>query len=274
MSLLGVAGPAATPAAEHRAEKITQSAKPADEAAASSRAWIFTSATLGDDARLSWFTEPCGLTGAEVLRVDSPFDYPRQAALYVPPGLPKPSDPAHSPRVADLAAAGAERLGGRTMVLTTTLRALRAIGEQLQQRFIEVALSAGGADMLLIPQRDRVLRLPLREVVVYRRDVRGKGTSELEQLFASHEADVLAELSVKQVTFPLAPIYKRKHINFHQALAFELHPEGNATDAKPYVRIRYTDDFEFNFRIDPNTGNQIDGDNATPGASRSMSTRP
>jgi ATP-dependent DNA helicase DinG len=27
---------------------------------ASRRAWIFTSATLGDDARLSWFTEPCG----------------------------------------------------------------------------------------------------------------------------------------------------------------------------------------------------------------------
>jgi ATP-dependent DNA helicase DinG len=37
--------------------------------------------------------------------------------------------------VAALAADAAHRLGGRTMVLTTTLRALRAIGEAIQQRF-------------------------------------------------------------------------------------------------------------------------------------------
>ena len=101
----------------------------------SSRSWIFTSATLGDDARLSWFTEPCGLHDARVLQVESPFDYARQAALYVPAGFPKPSEPAHAGRVADLAAQGAERLRGRTLVLTTTLRALRAIGELLQSRF-------------------------------------------------------------------------------------------------------------------------------------------
>ncbi len=99
------------------------------------RAWIFTSATLGDDARLSWFTEPCGLETAEVLRVGSPFDYASQAAVYVPRHLPKPGDPAHSPQVAALAAQAAQGLGGRTMVLTTTLRALRAIGDELQRRF-------------------------------------------------------------------------------------------------------------------------------------------
>jgi ATP-dependent DNA helicase DinG len=105
------------------------------EEEALTRAWIFTSATLGDDARLSWFTEPCGLAQAQVLRVGSPFDYATQAAVYVPRHLPKPSDPAHSAQVAALAAEGAQRLGGRTMVLTTTLRALRAIGEELQRRF-------------------------------------------------------------------------------------------------------------------------------------------
>lgn len=95
------------------------------------RSWIFTSATLGDDERLSWFTEPCGLTQAEILRVDSPFDYAHQAALYVPPDLPKPADPNHSEQVAMLVARLAQRLGGRTLVLTTTLRALRAISEAL-----------------------------------------------------------------------------------------------------------------------------------------------
>ena len=79
--------------------------KSADEegSAARRKAWIFTSATLGDDARLSWFTEPCGLQEAQVLRVGSPFDYPSQAALYLPRGLPKPNDPGHSDAVARLA---------------------------------------------------------------------------------------------------------------------------------------------------------------------------
>lgn len=103
----------------------------APQAEGSVRSWIFTSATLGDDARLTWFTEPCGLTQAEVQQVDSPFDYAQQAALYVPADLPKPADPGHSDQVAMLVARLAQTLGGRTLVLTTTLRALRAISEVL-----------------------------------------------------------------------------------------------------------------------------------------------
>ncbi|MFV0678888.1 helicase C-terminal domain-containing protein [Ottowia sp.] len=103
------------------------------------RAWVFTSATLGDDERLSWFTQPCGLQDARVLRIDSPFDYARQAALYVPSHLPRPADPAHSIQVARLAGDAAQRLGGRTMVLTTTLRALRTMGDALHARFGESA---------------------------------------------------------------------------------------------------------------------------------------
>lgn len=120
------------------AEAVQQKLLKADadpEGEGKRRAWIFTSATLGDDARLSWFTEPCGLGQAEVLRVASPFDYPSQAAVYVPRQLPRPNDAGHSSAVAALAQRAARRIGGRTMVLTTTLRALRAIGEQLQARF-------------------------------------------------------------------------------------------------------------------------------------------
>ncbi|MBU1357507.1 MAG: ATP-dependent DNA helicase [Gammaproteobacteria bacterium] len=101
----------------------------------SSRAWVFTSATLGDDARLRWFTEPCGLDDAEVLRVQSPFDYAAQAGLYVPRDFPQPADPRHSAEVARFAADAAAALGGRTLVLTTTLRALRAIGDAMRQAF-------------------------------------------------------------------------------------------------------------------------------------------
>ncbi|MDB5730509.1 MAG: helicase c2, partial [Variovorax sp.] len=116
----------------------------------SGRAWIFTSATLGDDARLRWFTEPCGLQEAQVLRVESPFDYARQAALYVPATLPKPNDPAHSAEVARLAAHGARALCGRTLVLTTTLRALRSIGEALQEEFAEGGAADGARIEVLV----------------------------------------------------------------------------------------------------------------------------
>jgi ATP-dependent DNA helicase DinG len=70
-----------------------------------------------------------------VLRVQSPFDYASQAALYVPRVFPKPNDPSHSAKVAQLAARGAAELGGRTLVLTTTLRALRTIGDAMKQHF-------------------------------------------------------------------------------------------------------------------------------------------
>ncbi|VTU25570.1 putative ATP-dependent helicase DinG [Variovorax sp. PBL-E5] len=122
----------------------TGSAEPQEEG----RAWVFTSATLGDDPKLRWFTEPCGLDDAEVLRVQSPFDYARQAALYVPRVFPKPGDPAHSAQVAQLAARGAAALGGRTLVLTTTLRALRAIGDAMKQQL--ESLDAGTRPEVLV----------------------------------------------------------------------------------------------------------------------------
>ena len=106
-----------------------------EQMAGASKAWIFTSATLGDDARLSWFTEPSGLDDVKTLRLGSPFDYVEHARLYVPRSFPKPGDPSHPPAVARLAARCARVLGGRTFVLTTTLRSLHAIGEQLRSEF-------------------------------------------------------------------------------------------------------------------------------------------
>jgi ATP-dependent DNA helicase DinG len=102
-----------------------------DATAGAGKSWIFTSATLGHDDGLSWIVESCGLAGAHVLKVPSPFDYARQAALYVPSHFSKPGDASHSHAVAQLALEGARQLGGRTLVLTTTLRAMRTIGDAL-----------------------------------------------------------------------------------------------------------------------------------------------
>ena len=112
----------------------------------SSRAWIFTSATLGTDADLRWFVEPCGLQGARTLRVESPFDYARQSALYLPQEFPEPAHPGHSAAVAALVAEAAMRLGGKTLVLTTTLRAVQAVRVALQEFMSRQEV--GGLDIL------------------------------------------------------------------------------------------------------------------------------
>lgn len=108
-----------------------------EQMARAPKAWVFTSATLGDDARLSWFTEAAGLDDARILRAGSPFDYAAHARLYVPAAFPKPNDPAHAHAVALLAARCARAVGGRCFVLTTTLRALHAIGERLRDALLE-----------------------------------------------------------------------------------------------------------------------------------------
>jgi ATP-dependent DNA helicase DinG len=115
------------------------------------RSWIFTSATLGSDPTLRWFTEPCGLQNAQVLQVQSPFDYENQAWLYVPRGMVSPKDPQHSEQVASLSWQVACTLGGRTLVLTTTTRALRAIGDQL----MEAAQENGELDILVQGQHPK-----------------------------------------------------------------------------------------------------------------------
>lgn len=97
------------------------------------KTWVFTSATLGVDDELSWFTQALGLTGlASTLRVPSPFDYGQQAAAFVPADLPIPAAANHPVALAEKIWPWAMRLGGRTLVLTTTLRALSTVGQALR----------------------------------------------------------------------------------------------------------------------------------------------
>ena len=121
------------------------------------KAWIFTSATLGNDARLSWFVDSCGLRGAQVLQVESPFDYHRQAGIYVPQPFAAAGSAQHSEQVAQLVLDAAQRLGGRTLVLTTTIKALQAISASLRSNlglFADLdVLVQGEAPKLALIQR-------------------------------------------------------------------------------------------------------------------------
>jgi sulfide:quinone oxidoreductase len=47
-------------------------------------------------------------------------------------------------------------------------------------------------------------------------------------------------LKPSQVTFPLAPVYERHDIDFKQARAVSLHPEGREGDSTPFVTIEST----------------------------------
>ena len=122
-----------------------------EQMASAVKAWIFTSATLGDDERLTWFSEAAGLGDARVLRVGSPFDYAAHARVFAPCVFPKPSEPGHAVAVAKLAARFATVLGGRTFVLTTTLRSLQTISDCLagtfeaQGRSIDVLVQGRGS---------------------------------------------------------------------------------------------------------------------------------
>ena len=124
---------------------------------AAARTWIFTSATLGDDEALSWFTSATGLEDATTLRVGSPFDYLAHARLWVPTPFAKPNEAAHPAAVGALAAACARALGGRCFVLTTTLRALPLIADALRR-----ALEAAGASMELLVQGSQPKRTLLQ----------------------------------------------------------------------------------------------------------------
>ncbi len=124
---------------------------------AAAKTWIFTSATLGDNDRLSWFTASTGLEDAQTLRVGSPFDYRKNARLWVPVPFPKPNDAAHPAAVGALAARCAVALGGRCFVLTTTLRVLPLIADA-----IRLALQHEGAVLEVLVQGSQPKRALLQ----------------------------------------------------------------------------------------------------------------
>ncbi len=107
----------------------------------SPRAWIFTSATLAVGEDFSLFKRELGIDASEARAWPSPFDFARQALLYVPRGLPaNPNDPAFTAAVIDAAIPVLRASGGRAFLLFTTLRALRRAHELLAARLPQEGL--------------------------------------------------------------------------------------------------------------------------------------
>jgi ATP-dependent DNA helicase DinG len=95
---------------------------------------VFTSATLAAAGRLDYFRREVGLAPeldvAEAV-LPGPFDYRTQAALVVPEGLPEPSDPSFFRAAADSIRWLVEITGGRAFVLSTSIRGMNALREEL-----------------------------------------------------------------------------------------------------------------------------------------------
>lgn len=96
-------------------------------------AWIFTSATLAVGKDLNHFASRIGLPQAHTKLFGSPFDYARQALLYLPAQLDMPSSPQHTQQVIAAALPVIEASHGRAFLLFTSYRALREAAERLRQ---------------------------------------------------------------------------------------------------------------------------------------------
>ena len=116
-------------------------------------AWVFTSATLavGDD--FSHFASRVGLPDVRALRLHSPFDFERNALLYLPGDMPDPAQPDYTRRVLAAARPLLEASGGRAFLLFTSYRALREAEDELGRRRCAFPILVQGS-----APRDELLR--------------------------------------------------------------------------------------------------------------------
>ncbi len=99
------------------------------------RAWIFTSATLAVKSDFSHYQSQMGLSGAESLHLQSPFDYAKQALLYAPTNMPDPNSADYIDAVVNAALPVIQASQGRAFVLCTSLRAMREVHALLKDAF-------------------------------------------------------------------------------------------------------------------------------------------
>jgi ATP-dependent DNA helicase DinG len=118
-------------------------------------AWVLTSATLAVSGDFEHFTSRLGLEQAECIQLDSPYNFARNALLYLPKGLPEPGSPAYTSAVIDTALPILEASGGRTFMLFTSHRALKEALDLLAGRVDYPLLVQGTAPRRELLERFR-----------------------------------------------------------------------------------------------------------------------
>jgi ATP-dependent DNA helicase DinG len=95
------------------------------------RAAVLTSATLAVDGGFEYLKQRLGLPEARELLLPSPFDFARQAVLYVPRRMPDPRSPSFVERAAGEVARLLAISHGRAFVLFTSYAYMNAVAERL-----------------------------------------------------------------------------------------------------------------------------------------------
>jgi ATP-dependent DNA helicase DinG len=138
---------------ELRGRSVSLGASPVDVSAimreevfGRTRAVVLTSATLATDGSFAFTKQRLGVASeVDELVVPSPFDYPRQAALYTPRTMPDPRDPGFLEAAAEEIVALVELTGGGAFVLTTSVRAMQELARRCVPRLRNLAFVQGAA---------------------------------------------------------------------------------------------------------------------------------
>jgi ATP-dependent DNA helicase DinG len=95
---------------------------------------VLTSATLAEGRSFAFVRESLGVEAAQELIAPSPFDYRRQARLYIAPGNLNPKDVHFAKRAAPIVEECLDRTSGRAFVLFTSYARLREVHALLADR--------------------------------------------------------------------------------------------------------------------------------------------
>jgi Rad3-related DNA helicase len=103
---------------------------------ARTRSVVLTSATIAEGNSFAFIKETLGVTDAQELIAPSPFDYPKQARLFVAGPELNPKSRDFAVRAAPLIEECLDRTGGRAFVLFTSYARMREVHELLHERIV------------------------------------------------------------------------------------------------------------------------------------------
>ena len=106
---------------------------------------VYTSATLAVNSNFSHFSGQLGLNEVKAEVWNSPFDFNKQALLYIPQGMPEPREQTYAAKVIERAVPILNLSRGRAFILFTSHRALKEAAELIKEKIDFPILVQGDA---------------------------------------------------------------------------------------------------------------------------------
>ncbi len=107
------------------------------------RSVIFVSATLSVNRDFSYTKAQLGLTDPRTLCLASPFDYRKQALMFIDENMPEPSQDSYTTAAADAAAELIRTVNGSCLILFTSYRMLAEVHSLLSEKISNPIFSQG-----------------------------------------------------------------------------------------------------------------------------------